>query len=62
MDVIGLYLLITIQYLNQITISSLINPEYSINVPLITYYDEPKKIWFYKGFSINLEALQEHIL
>ena len=31
-------------------ISSLINTEYSINVPLITYYDEPKKIWFYKGF------------
>lgn len=31
-------------------VTLLTNQDNEVNTPLITYYDEPKKIWFYKGF------------
>jgi GT2 family glycosyltransferase len=31
-------------------VSSLINGDSMVNVPLITYYGDKEKIWFYKGF------------
>lgn len=37
-------------------ISSLVNSDNQVNIPLITYYDEPDRIWFYKGFFNKLKG------
>ena len=43
-------------------ISSLINNDNLVNIPLITYYDEPDRFGFIKASSISLKALQAHYM